>query len=116
MLIGIFIKTKIMAQIAHPAHFKTNSKEPKKQCLTKYARSKSPKSSFNVRPVRQAHVIDPDFKDQDLEFDKDNIIEYDEEDTNVLDELCDFIEGECNDSPPPATSDSFHHKCSDWEK
>ena len=113
-----------MAKIVCPDCRNTNSKDPRNQFLTKYVKSKSPKSSLDVREVRQAQVIDADYKDKDLEFDTNNIIEYDEEDTNVLDELCDHnqkkvkeiedsIQVEGSDSPPPAISDPFHHNCTD---
>ena len=89
MLTGISIKSTIIAKKAYPACFDTNSKGPRTQFLTKAAKNGSPKSSFNVREVRQAQVIDTDYKGKYLDFDPDNIIEYDQEETPLLDELCD---------------------------
>ena len=62
-------------------------------------------------------MIDLGYKEKDLDFDPDNIIEYDQEETALSDELCHQNEQKLgSDSPPPAISDEFHYNYNDWDK
>ena len=88
MVPGLLVKSTTMPKIAYSACHNTNSKEPRKQLLAQYVKNKAPKSSLEIRQVRQAQVIYADYMDKDLEFDTNKIIEYDDKDISELDELC----------------------------
>ena len=88
MVQGLEVISKIMPTIAHSTRYNNNSKEPRKQLLTQNARNKAPKSSLEIRQVRQAQVIDADYMDKVLEFDPSMIIECNDKVISELYELC----------------------------
>ena len=111
-----------MAKKAYPACFNTNSKGLRQQLLTKAVKRAAPSSSFNIREVRQAQVIDLGYNETDLLFDQDTIIEYVDQEIDPSNELChqndqklqllqEDMEEDGSDSPPPASSDKFSHNC-----
>ena len=88
MVPGLLVKSTTMPKITYSARRNNNSKEPRKQLLIQNTRNRAPESSFEIRQVRQAQVIDADYMDKDIKFDTNKIIEYDGKDITELDELC----------------------------
>ena len=78
----------IMPKISQSARRNTNSKKHMRELANQAARKKAPQSSFDIKQLRQAQDLDPDYNAKDLEFDSKTIIACNESVSLEIDELC----------------------------